>query len=167
MSTLKMPPTVVIDAKHPLLKAKEMLPPDEDPLAVIGRTSLPTLPVNGGWQSVWFALVVVDVEEIVDVVEVEVEKVVVVSVDSNIDDVELSSLAADAPGAAAAGVPGLGAYWFCAYAAIPPETRTSIAATVRICSLPAFTCMLLRTLSPRRNIMSRIQEVEFQKSLRL
>jgi hypothetical protein len=46
MCTLKMPPTVVIDAKHPLLRKNEMPPPAEDPLAVIGRTSLPTLPVD-------------------------------------------------------------------------------------------------------------------------
>ncbi len=37
--------------------------------------------------------------------------------------------------------------WFCAYAAIPPEIRTSIAATVSICSFPAFTCMLVRPSS--------------------
>jgi hypothetical protein len=90
---------------------------------------------------VWFVLVV---EDIVDVVEVEVENVVVVSVDVNIDDVELLSWAAGAPGAEPAGAPELGAYWFCAYAAIPPETSMSIAATVRIWSLPEFTCMLLR-----------------------
>jgi len=141
---LKMPPTVVIDARHPLPSLKEMLVV-EDPTAVIGRTSLPALPVDGGWQSVWLSLVVV-VVEIVLVVEVEVEKVVSVSVDANIDGVELLSLAADATGAAAAGVPEL-ADWFCAYAAIPPETMTSIAATVRIWSLPAFTCMLLRICS--------------------
>jgi len=133
---LKTPPTVVMDARHPLPSVKAMLPV-EDPVAVIGRTSLPTLPVDGGWQRVWFSLVV---EEIVDVVEVEVEKVVVVSVDVNIDDAELSSAAATG----AAGVPVLGAYVLCAYAAIPPDTKTSIAATVRSCSLPAFTCMLLR-----------------------
>ena len=73
--TLKTPPTVVIDATHPLLLEKEMLPV-EDPVAVIGRTSLPTLPVDVGWQSVWLVLVV-EVEEVVLVVDVEVENVVV------------------------------------------------------------------------------------------
>ena len=133
MSTLKTPPTVVIDAEHPRLK-KEMPPPVEDPLAVIGRTSLPTLMGVVGWHSVWFA-VVVDVVEVV----VDVELVV---------DVEFVSLLAKAIGAPPAGVLADEADWACAYAAIPPEIRTSIAATVRIWSLPAFTCMLLRTPGP-------------------
>ena len=102
------------------------------------------MPVDGGWHSVWLVLVVVDVEEIVLVVEVEVENVVSVSVDVNIDDVWLPSWSLAGTGADAAGVPELGAYWAWAYAAIPPETITSIAATVRIWSFPAFTCMLLR-----------------------
>lgn len=76
---------------------------------MIGRTSLPTLPVDGGWHSVWLVLVVVDVEEIVLVVE-EVENVVLVSVDVNIDDAWLSSWSLAGTGAAAAGVPELGAY---------------------------------------------------------
>lgn len=99
---MKTPPTVVMDATHPFPSLKAMLP-FEDPAAVIGRTSLPTLPVEGGWQSVWFSPVV---EEIVDVLE-EVENVVVVSVDVNIDDEELSPWAA---ATGAAGVPILGAY---------------------------------------------------------
>lgn len=112
-----------------------------DPTAVIGRTSLPTLTVNGGWHSVWLVVVdvvvvVVVVELVEDVEDVEVEFVVVV---------EFVSLPANATGVAAAGRPPDDADWFTAYAAIPPETRTSIAATVRICSLPAFSCMLLRT----------------------
>ena len=111
--TLKTPPTVVIVARHPLLLEKEMLPVDVDPVAVIGRTSLPTLVGVGGWHSVWFATVVKAAA-----VDVEVE-------DDADEGVELE-------------------LWACAYAAIPPETMTSIAATVRIWSLPAFTFMLLR-----------------------
>jgi hypothetical protein len=145
MSTLKMPPTVVMDAKHPLLKEKEMLPLEEFAVAVIGRTSLPTVTGVVGWHSVWFAVVVeaVDVTVVVDVefVDDDVEFV-------DDEDVEFVSPAANVIGARPAGVLAEPADWACAYAAIPPETRTSIAATVRIWSLPAFTCMLLRTRSP-------------------
>ncbi len=129
------------------------------PVAVIGRTSLPTLPVDGGWQRVWFSLVV---EEIVDVVEVEVEKVVVVSADVNIAAVELSS------GAAATGA--------------RRRTGTWRVRVMRVRGDPArhqdehrgygqelqFACVHLHVTSvmhyPTRDIIRRILEVEFQKS---
>src|SRR5450759_2745224 len=73
--TLKMPPTEVMDATHPLPLAKEMAPV-WDPVAVIGSTSLPTLSGDVGWHRVWFA-VVVDVKVVV--LDIVVENVVLVS----------------------------------------------------------------------------------------
>src|SRR5271169_6804167 len=101
------------------------MPPVVVAAAVIGRMSLPTLIGVVDWQSVWLAVV-----EVVDVdVEVEVEFVDEV-------DVEFVSPPASATGTPPAGVLLAEADWACAYAAIPPETITSIAATVRIWSFP-------------------------------
>jgi len=157
--TLKMPPTVVIDARHPLLLEKEMLLLVWDPVAVIGRTSLPTL---GGvcWHSVPLP-VVVDVVDVVDVfVMVVVDVIVVVNVVVEsagciCNGVEPLPLVVGALAEAEDGTPVAPVVeddWFCAYAAIPPEIRTSIAATVSIWSLPALTCMLLRVCCPHDSI---------------
>jgi hypothetical protein len=136
-----------MDARHPLLLEKEMLPVC-DPAAVIGRTSFPTLAGDVGWHNV--ATVVVDeVNVVVDVIVVV--NVVVVAAGSTWSGAEPLSLVVGALDAEE-GVPVVPVGendWFCAYAAIPPETMTSIAATVRIWSLPALICMLLRLSSPQ------------------
>ncbi len=68
----------------------------------------------------------------------------VVDADVLVDDDELVVLVEELWDAAAAGASDLELSWACAYAAIPPEIRTSIAAAVRIWSLPVSTCMNYR-----------------------
>jgi len=103
---------------------------------------------------VLFAVVV----EVVDVeVTVAVEVTVLVTVDVEVVElvcveVEFVSAAASATGAEPTDRLADDADCPCAYAAIPPEIRTSIAAIVRICSFPALTCMFPRIYGAREAI---------------
>ena len=131
-------------------------------LGPIGRTMCPTGLTELGWQS-GGGVVVVEEEEVVVTVFVEVTVLVTVLVFVELVDVELVLAPANAIGAVP-GVTAVSAVWFCAYAAIPPEMRTRIAAAVRIWSFPVLTCILHRLTWYRgRDIMRRILEVEFQK----
>lgn len=132
---------------HPLLIGKDMDPVDVAPAAVIGKTSLPTSVADGDWHSGAGGVVVVLDAVVVTVtvdVTVELEEVVWVDVDVVVE--EEVELVVSGTSATCAGADALAADtdWFFAYAAIPPETRTSIAATVRSWSLPLFTCMFVR-----------------------
>jgi len=141
MLTLKMPPAVVMEALHPLESAKTIVPAWDCP-GLIGRTSLPAWPAGaGGVQSGVFA-VVVEVAEPLD--ELWLDEVL----ELELDELELCALG----------------FWFCAYAAIPPEMRTRMAAAVRSCSLPLSTCMNnRRTVHPDSNIIRHIQDRHIQE----
>jgi hypothetical protein len=94
----------------------------------------------------------------VDVVDVAVVVAVVVAVDVPVVDdvcvdVEFVALVVVVDAAASTAVMlVVGEDWPCAYAPIPPEIRTSIAATVSICSLPVSTFMFYRVCCVREPI---------------
>jgi hypothetical protein len=78
ISTLKMPPTVVIDATHPLLSEKVIAPDCGCVVGVMGRMSLPTVPTAVGGVHSGGVAVVVEVVDVDVVVAVTVEVTVVV-----------------------------------------------------------------------------------------
>ena len=92
---------------------------------------------------------------VVTAVEVDVELVEVELVEVELVDVVVVEFVVSGASAKCAAPEGEFAAWndwLCAYAAIPPETRTIMAATVRSWSLPALTCMLLRIRGARHSI---------------